>query len=179
MSGQLHVLATLPSGQNPGNNLTSGWVDHTFDLDVLENTRISCPCRDSNPGPSNPYATHYTVWVLGNWGISVKSPVSGPRFEPRTSEVLNTSVKYLDVFELCSLKYQYYVSTESLSNLTDCKNILCLLNAEACLWPEEKTTSVFQYQHLKFYYCKFDVQIDFPRYTTGINQFYLVGTVEV
>ena len=43
MSGQLHALPTLSSGQNSGNNLTSGWLDHTFDLDVLENTRIFVP----------------------------------------------------------------------------------------------------------------------------------------
>jgi hypothetical protein len=79
----------------------SDWVDRTFDNDVLENTRISCPCRDSNSGSSNPYASHYTDWVTRSWGKSVKSPVSGPRFENRTSETLNTSVKYTGVFELC------------------------------------------------------------------------------
>jgi len=31
----------------------------------------------------------------------------------------------------------------------------------------------------KFYYNKSDVQIDLPRYTTEINQFYLVGTVQI
>ena len=84
MSGQLHALATLPSGQNPGNNLTSGRVDHTFDLDVLEKQKSPVPAGIRNPGPSNPYATHYTDWVLRKWGKSVKSPVSGPIFEPRT-----------------------------------------------------------------------------------------------
>jgi hypothetical protein len=32
-----------------------GWVGCRGDLDVLEETETSCPCRDSNPGSSIPY----------------------------------------------------------------------------------------------------------------------------
>jgi hypothetical protein len=69
--------------------------------------------------------------------------------------------------------------TESLLDLTICEKILWSLNAQACLWPEQNTFSVFQYQHLKISYFKSDVQIDLPWYITKINQFYLVATVEI
>ena len=61
----------------------------------------------------------------------------------------------------------------------NCEKILWFLNAHVCLWPEQNTSSVFQYQRLMFSYCNSDVQIDLPWYTTEINQFYLVGTVEI
>jgi hypothetical protein len=32
-----------------------GWMGSRGDLDMLEETETSCPCRDSNPGSSTPY----------------------------------------------------------------------------------------------------------------------------
>jgi hypothetical protein len=69
--------------------------------------------------------------------------------------------------------------TESLLDLTIGEKILGLLNAQVCLWPQQNTSSVFQYQQLKISYCKSDVQIDLPRYITKINQSYLAATVDI
>jgi len=40
--------------------LTGHWVGPRADLDVSEETKISCTSAKSNPGSSRPYPSHYT-----------------------------------------------------------------------------------------------------------------------
>ena len=55
VKGQLHALAALPPRKNSNVHLIGGWVGLTAGLEDLENRNISCPWRDSNPGPSSPW----------------------------------------------------------------------------------------------------------------------------
>jgi hypothetical protein len=63
VSGQIYAPTALTPGKDPGIYWIGDWVGSRTGLDVLEKRRISCPCRDSNPGPSSPYPSHYTDWA--------------------------------------------------------------------------------------------------------------------
>jgi len=52
--GQLYAPAALPPRKKSGANLIGGWVGRKAGLEDLEKRNISCPSRDSNPGPSQP-----------------------------------------------------------------------------------------------------------------------------
>ena len=45
--------ATLPLGKNPSTYQIGAWVGPRPSLYILKNTKITCPHRDLNPGPSN------------------------------------------------------------------------------------------------------------------------------
>ena len=49
VSGKLYI----PDGliQNHGAHQTKGWVDSTAGLEDFGEEKISCSCRNSNPGP--------------------------------------------------------------------------------------------------------------------------------
>jgi len=49
MSNKLHVLGTLPLTKNPRNHWIRGWVGLKDGLDILETSKISYPCQNSNP----------------------------------------------------------------------------------------------------------------------------------
>jgi hypothetical protein len=49
VSGQLQAQAALPQGKDPGTHWTGGWVGSRAGLDAVEQRKISCPCRESNP----------------------------------------------------------------------------------------------------------------------------------
>jgi hypothetical protein len=48
--GQLHALAALSRENSPGTPWIEGWVGPEAGLDNVEWRKISCPCRQSNPG---------------------------------------------------------------------------------------------------------------------------------
>jgi len=42
---ELHALAIVPPGKNPGAQWTGGWVGPSAHLEVLEKLWVSCPCQ--------------------------------------------------------------------------------------------------------------------------------------
>jgi hypothetical protein len=51
VSGQLHSPRTFyPRGNSPRNPLIGDWVGPKAGLDAVEKRKISCPCRESDPG---------------------------------------------------------------------------------------------------------------------------------
>jgi len=59
IGGHHHFLVALLSGKDPGIHGTGRCVGSRACLDVLEKI-IFCTCRDSNPGPTNPWLCRYT-----------------------------------------------------------------------------------------------------------------------
>jgi hypothetical protein len=45
VSSQLHTLAALPVGKNPGTHWVGGWVCPGAGLDILEKSKISFPAN--------------------------------------------------------------------------------------------------------------------------------------
>jgi len=54
MCGQLHALADLNPGKNPGTKCMCGWMDHRVGLDGLEKRETSWHSRNSNTRPFIP-----------------------------------------------------------------------------------------------------------------------------
>jgi hypothetical protein len=52
LNGQLHILATLPSGKSPGTYGIGGWVGPGAGRDGFGEDKISCQCQDLNHGLS-------------------------------------------------------------------------------------------------------------------------------
>jgi hypothetical protein len=53
VSGQLHAPAAFTPGDTaPGTHCVGGWLGLRADLDVMEERKISCPWRESNPDSS-------------------------------------------------------------------------------------------------------------------------------
>jgi hypothetical protein len=51
ISGRHHASATLPPGKDPpGTHWVGGWVGPTASLNAVERRKISCPCREWDPG---------------------------------------------------------------------------------------------------------------------------------
>jgi hypothetical protein len=64
--------AALPLEKNTDKHWIADWVQPRARHDVLEKKKF--PCRDSNPGPSNPYrliATQNTLCRLSNISVSI------------------------------------------------------------------------------------------------------------
>jgi hypothetical protein len=59
MSGQLHASAVLSHAQGSVTRWIGVWMGPRFGLDLLEEIKISCSCRDSNSGRSD-YGTSTT-----------------------------------------------------------------------------------------------------------------------
>jgi hypothetical protein len=61
VSCQLHALAVLPPGKDPGTHWIGGWVDPRAGLDNVRRENF-CPHRDSNSDASvvQPVASPYT-----------------------------------------------------------------------------------------------------------------------
>jgi hypothetical protein len=55
--GQLHALAALLLGEDPGTHYIGRWVAPRTSLDFVEKRKISIPGRELNP---NQPARHYT-----------------------------------------------------------------------------------------------------------------------
>ena len=53
LSGRLHASAALLPGRNLGTRWMGGWVGHRGGVNVFKEDKVSCPCRDSNPGLSS------------------------------------------------------------------------------------------------------------------------------
>jgi len=69
------VVNFKPRPFYPSTHSTGVWVGKCAGLDVLEKRKISCPCRDSNPQPSNPQSSHcidYANPVLSSDKINYK-----------------------------------------------------------------------------------------------------------
>jgi hypothetical protein len=50
VSGQLQASAPLPPGDRASSiHLIGGWVDPRAGLVAVEERKITCPCRESNP----------------------------------------------------------------------------------------------------------------------------------
>jgi hypothetical protein len=49
VSGQLHALAALPPGKDPGTHWIGGWVGPRAVLDPVVKRKIPNPSRESNP----------------------------------------------------------------------------------------------------------------------------------
>jgi hypothetical protein len=61
LNGPLHVTATLPRGKEPQYPLGP-----RADLDVMKRRKISCPCRESNPGrPAHSPSLHRLSYGFG------------------------------------------------------------------------------------------------------------------
>jgi hypothetical protein len=56
MSGELHALRTLPLTKKPSTHRIRGWVGLKDRLDVLEKSKISYLCQNSNPEACNAVA---------------------------------------------------------------------------------------------------------------------------
>jgi hypothetical protein len=69
LSGRLHAPAALLPGRNLGTRWMGGWVGPRDGVDVFKEKKVSCPCRDSNPGLSSalllgPVVTITTVIII-------------------------------------------------------------------------------------------------------------------
>jgi hypothetical protein len=51
VSGQFQAPDTLALGKKVGVRWVGGWLGSVADLDGLEEDKMSCPYRDTNPGP--------------------------------------------------------------------------------------------------------------------------------
>jgi hypothetical protein len=69
LSGRLHAPAALLPGTNIGTRLMGGWVGPRNCVDIFRKEKVSCLCRDSNPGLSSalllsPVFTIITVIII-------------------------------------------------------------------------------------------------------------------
>jgi hypothetical protein len=51
----------------PGTHWMWGWLGPTAGLKVFQNRKISCPCRDTNPGSPSPYPSPDTDYVVSDY----------------------------------------------------------------------------------------------------------------
>jgi hypothetical protein len=58
------MFRPLYAGKEPGTHYPGGWVRHRAGLDLLNERKISCPLRVSNPGPSSPTALSWLQCTL-------------------------------------------------------------------------------------------------------------------
>jgi hypothetical protein len=58
---------TTPPSTNPSNHWIGGWMGSRVGMEVLENKKLSCPYRDSIPGPSIPKPTRYADYGKLKW----------------------------------------------------------------------------------------------------------------
>jgi hypothetical protein len=76
VSGQIHILAALSPGKSHLYPLDRRLVGPRAGLDAVEKRKISCPCRESNPGSCALSPSVYQLSYGGSYYISFSELVS-------------------------------------------------------------------------------------------------------